>query len=160
VAGGVDVAAQVLHISDAEITVAKRERGAGRVYQPHDPANSERRLQTWWVDYHVDGRRYRESSKSRRKSDALALLKLRMGEHATGHYVGTEAKRLTFEDLEAGIVASYELKGHRSLGRLRAAFNHLRDHFAGCKATAITARALEGYATDRLTEAAPATAKY
>jgi len=140
--------------------VAKRERGAGRIYQPHDPANPERRLQTYWIDYHVDGRRYRESSKSRKKSDALALLKLRMGEHATGQYVGGEAKRLTFEDLEAGIVASYELKGHRSLGRLQAAFNHLRDHFAGCKATAITARALDQYAIDRLKEAAPATVKY
>jgi integrase len=140
--------------------VAKRERGTGRIYRPHDPANPERRLQTYWIDYHVDGRRHRESSKSRKKSDALALLKLRMGEHATGQYVGGEARRLTFEDLEAGIVASYELKGHRSLGRLQAAFNHLRDHFASWKATAITARALEQYATDRLKEAAPATAKY
>ena len=71
-----------------EITLAKRERGTGRIYQPHDPANPERRLQTYWIDYHVDGRRHRESSKSRKKSDALALLKLRMGEHATGQYVG------------------------------------------------------------------------
>jgi integrase len=144
----------------AEISMAKRERGAGRVFLRQDPTDPERRLQTWWIDYHVDGRRYRESSKSRKKSDALALLKLRMGEHATGQYVGAEAKRLTFEDLEAGLVASYELKGHRSLGRLKAGLNHLRDHFAGWKATAITARALEQYATDRLKEAAPATVKY
>jgi len=122
--------------------------------------SAERRLQTWWIDYHVDGRRYRESSKTRRRSDALALLKLRMGEHATGQYVATEVKRLTFEDLETVIVTSYERKGHRSLGRLQAAFNHLRDHFAGWKAIAITARPLEQYATDRLKEAAPATVKY
>jgi hypothetical protein len=57
--------------------MAKRERGAGRVYLRQDPADPERRLQTYWIDYHVDGRRYRESAKSRRKSDALALLKLR-----------------------------------------------------------------------------------
>jgi integrase len=140
--------------------VAKRERGAGRVYLRQDPSDPERQLQVWWIDYHVDGRRYRESSKSRKKSDALALLKLRVGEHATGQYVGAEVKRLTFEDLEAGVVASYELKGHRSLGRLKAGFNHLGDHFAGWKATAITARSLEQYAADRLKEAAPATVKY
>lgn len=75
--------------------MANRERGAGRVYLRQDPADPERRLQTYWIDYHVDGRRYRESSKSRKKSVALALLKLRMGEHATGQYVGAEAKRLT-----------------------------------------------------------------
>ena len=91
--------------------MAKRERGAGRLYLRQDPTDPERRLQTWWIDDRVDGRRYRGSSKSRKKSDALALLKLRMGEHATGQYVGAEAKRLTFEDLEAGLVASYELKG-------------------------------------------------
>jgi hypothetical protein len=38
-----------------------------------------------------------------------------MGEHATGHHIGADAKRLTFEDLEAGAVASYELKRHGSL---------------------------------------------
>jgi integrase len=130
------------------------------VYQPRDPDNPKRLLKVWWIDYHVDGRRYRESSRSRRKSDAVALLKRRMGEHATGQYVGADAKRLTFEELEAGIVASYELKGHRSLGRLQAGFNHLRDHFAGWKATAITPLALEQYAADRLKEAARATVKY
>ncbi|HSE67821.1 MAG TPA: site-specific integrase [Gemmatimonadales bacterium] len=140
--------------------MAKRERGDGRVFLRQDPADPKRRLQTWWIDYHVDGRRYRESSKSRKKTDALVLLRLRMGEHATGQYVGADAKRLTFEDLEAGVVSSYELKGHRSLDRLRAGFNHLREHFAGWKATAITARALEHYATDRLKEAARATVKY
>jgi hypothetical protein len=34
-------------------------------------------------------------------------------------------------------VASYELKGHHSIGRVRAAFNHLRNHFGGWKAAAI-----------------------
>lgn len=140
--------------------MAKRDRGAGTVYQPRDPKEPTRRLQVWWIDYHVNGKRHHESSKSRKKSEALALLRRRVGEHATGQYIGAEAKRLTFEDLEAGIVASYELKGHRSLGRLRAAFNHLRDHFGDWKATAITVRALEQYATDRLTKAAPATVKY
>ena len=101
--------------------MAKRERGAGRIYQRKDPRNPKRLLKVWWVDYHIGGRRYRESSKSPRRSDAVALLKRRMGEHATGQYIDADAKRLTFEDLEAAIVASYELKGHRSLGRLRSA---------------------------------------
>jgi hypothetical protein len=54
-------------------------------------------------------------TRSPRKGDAFALLKRRMGEHATGHHIGADAKRLTFEDLEAGAVASYELKRHGSL---------------------------------------------
>ena len=31
----------------------------------------------------------------------MSLLKRRTGEHATGQYVGADAKRLTFEELEA-----------------------------------------------------------
>ncbi|MBA3319117.1 MAG: site-specific integrase [Gemmatimonadales bacterium] len=140
--------------------MARRERGAGRVYLRQDPADRTRLLKTWWIDYHAEGKRYRESSKSRKKSDAIALLRLRMGEHGAGRFVGADARRLTFEQLESGIIASYRLKDHRSLGRLRSAFNHLRDHFGGLKATAITSRLLEQYATARREEAAPATVKY
>jgi hypothetical protein len=69
------------------------------VFQSRDPKNPKRLLKVWWIDYHVDGRRYRESSKSRRKSDAVALLKRRQDEHATGHYVGADAKRLSSKSL-------------------------------------------------------------
>ena len=126
-----------------ELGVATRERGTGRGYQRQDPANPGRKLRTWWIDYHFDGRRYRESSKSPKKSDALAQLEA-AGWVSTrsGRYVGADARRLTFEELEVGIVASYQLNGHRSLGRLQAAFNHLREHFGGWKASAISARAL------------------
>ena len=63
----------------------------------------------------MDGKRRRESAKSRKKSDAQALLKQRVGAHALGleDGVGEEAKRLTFEDLEAGFPRSYEAKEHR-----------------------------------------------
>ena len=61
-----------------------RERGTGSVYLKEDPNNPGQKLQTWWISYYVGGKRKRESSKSRKKSDAQALLKLRMGEHALG----------------------------------------------------------------------------
>ena len=48
---------------------ARRERGTGRIYQPRDPQHPDRTLQVWWIDYSVEGRRYRESSKSRKRSD-------------------------------------------------------------------------------------------
>jgi hypothetical protein len=49
---------------------ATRERGTGRIYQPRDPQHPERTLQVWWIDYSVEGRRYRESSKSRKRTVA------------------------------------------------------------------------------------------
>lgn len=78
-----------------------RDRGTGSVYLPNDPKNSGQQLKTWWISYYVDGKRKRESARSRKKSDAQVLLKRRMGEHVLGLEIGDEAKRLTFEDLEA-----------------------------------------------------------
>ena len=61
-----------------------RERGTGSVYLPKDPKNPGQKLKTWWISYYIDGKRKRESSRSRKKSDAQALLKRRMGEHVLG----------------------------------------------------------------------------
>jgi integrase len=138
----------------------RRERGTGSVYLPDDPNHPGRKLRTWWISYYIDGRRKRESSKSRKKSDAQALLRRRTGEHVLGLEIGEEAKRLTFEDLEAGFRRSYENSGRRSLRRAGTAWDRLRDHFGGWRARAITANALESYAAERLREAAPATVRY
>ena len=125
--------------------------GPVRVYQRGDPQNPKRLLKTWWIDYHVDGRRYRESSKSRRKSDAVALLKRRMGEHATGQYVGAEAKRLTFEDLEAGHRGELRAQGAPFAGPPPGQPSIIfRNTSPAGKRHAIMARALETYAADRL----------
>lgn len=137
---------------------AQRERGTGRVYQQRDPQHPERTLQVWWLDYSVDGRRYRESSKSRKRSDAVKLLKQRLGQ--TPEQASARAQKLTFGDLEAGIVAEYQREGRKSLGRLQAAFTHLREFFEGWTARAITAEALQKYADERLKAAKPATVKY
>jgi len=137
-----------------------RERGTGSIYLPEDPNHPGQRLQTWWISYYVDGKRRRESSKSRKKSEAQALLKRRVGAHALGLELGEEAKRLTFEDLEAGFRRSYEAKEHRSLRRAGKAWDHLRDRFGGRKARAITFGELEDYAVERKKEAAPATVQY
>lgn len=137
-----------------------RERGKGSVYLKDDPNNPGQKLKTWWISYYIGGRRKRESAKSRKKSDAQALLRRRMGEYALGLEIGDEEKQLSFEHLEAGFRRSYETSGRRSLRRAGNAWDQLREHFGAWKARAITANALEGYAAARLKGAAPATVKY
>jgi integrase len=137
---------------------AKRERGLGRVYQPNDPQRPGQKLQTWHVDYSINGKRFRKTSGSRKKSVALALLRQCLGE--SPNVAAARALRVTFEDLEEGLKADYKLRGNRSLGRALAAFAHLSDEFAGWEARQITAEALNRYATERLKRAKPATVKY
>jgi hypothetical protein len=141
---------------DGEVARARHRVGL----PARGPEQPGQKLQTWWISYYIDGKRKRESSKSRKKSEAQALLKRRMGEYALGLEIGDEAKRLTFEDLEAGFRRSYENSGRRSLRRAGNAWDRLREHFGGWKARAITANALESYAAERLKEAAPATVQY
>lgn len=67
--------------------------GTGSVY---------RRGNVWWIDYGFRGDRYRESSGSQRKGDAVKLLRKRMEEMGRGRLVGPDEERVTFADLEAG----------------------------------------------------------
>jgi integrase len=137
---------------------AKRERGLGRVYLPRDPQHPGRTLQTWWLDYSIEGRRYRESSKSRKRTAAVALLKQRLGQAPEA--AAARATRVTFEDLKTGIEADYKRRGNRSWDRVRQAFIHLEAAFGGWDARRITAESLTKYADERCRVAKPATVKY
>ncbi len=79
-------------------------KGAGHIY---------RRGRIWWVKYYRRGRPYFESSRSDSEAKARDLLRRRMRSDTTA-----SEERVSFEDLEQGIVQDYELKGYRSLGDL------------------------------------------
>ena len=93
----------------------KQARGLGFVYQPVylDKRTGKRKTAaTWWVQYSVRGKRYRESSGSLNRADAVKLLKKRLGAAADGRPVGPDIERTTFEDLAAD--SSRQLSRQRS----------------------------------------------
>ena len=115
----------------------KQTRGLGFVYQPIyvDKRTGERKTAaTWWVQYSVRGKRYRESSGSSNRNMAIKLLKDRLGAAAQGRPVGPNVDRTMFEDLARMLVDDYRANGRRSLERIEGALKHLRgffrDHFA------------------------------
>jgi hypothetical protein len=61
-----------------------RERGQGRIYL---------RGRIWWVSYSHRGRKFRESSGSAVRADALRLLRRRLGELGVGRFVGPAETR-------------------------------------------------------------------
>lgn len=117
-----------------------RERGAGRLYQRGD---------TWWIQYSVRGRRFRESSQSSTRRDAEKLLRRRLGEAAIGRHV-PDAEKVTFEDLVNCLEADYRANGRRSLDRAQRAIVHLRETFGRDRALNITTDRLTAYVADRL----------
>lgn len=126
----------------------KQTRGLGFVYQPVyvDKRTGERKTAaTWWVQYSVRGKRYRESSGSSNRNIAIKLLKDRLGAAAQGKPVGPNVDRTRFEDLTRMLIEDYQANGRRSLERIEGAIKHLRGFFANDLALDITSDRITSY---------------
>jgi len=126
----------------------KQTRGLGLVYQPVylDKRTGERKIAaTWWVQYSVRGKRYRESSGSTNRADAVKLLKRRIGEAAEGKPLGRDIEKITFEDLVRILLDDYQVNGRQSIKRVRGAIRNLREVFGGSRAIDITDDRLSSY---------------
>ena len=65
-------------------------RGLGGIFQ---------RGRIWWVQIKFRGQRYRESSHSPIRMDAVKLLRRRLAEMGAGTFHGPDQERTTFENL-------------------------------------------------------------
>src|SRR6266852_1572857 len=100
----------------------KKARGLGLVYQPSyvDRATGEQKTAaTWWIQYSVRGKRYRESSGSANRADAVKFLKRRIGDAAEGRPVGHDIEKTTFDDLARILLDDYQANGRASIRRVR-----------------------------------------
>ncbi|GBD33631.1 hypothetical protein HRbin33_02626 [bacterium HR33] len=129
--------------------MAKRY-GSGTVY---------RQGRIWWVQYYVNGRRYRESSKSAHKADAVRLLRQRLAAADAGNLV-VNADRVRFEDLREWLGQDYAAKSRKSWKRANEALDILARRLGNRKAIEITAPLLARYVEERRQEVALATVAY
>jgi integrase len=139
----------------------KQTRGLGFVYQPVyiDKRTGERKTAaTWWVQYSVRGKRFRESSSSSNRVDAVKLLKRRIGDAAQGRTIGPQAEKTRFKQLTQMLIDDYRANGRRSLKRIKASVGHLLGFFGDEFAMDMTGDRIASYIAYRQDEkAAPAT---
>ncbi len=139
----------------------KKSRGDGMVYRPTyvDKRTGERKAASiWWIQYSVDGIRFRESSNLRSRQEAKAFLQQRLEAAARGQPVGAKVGKATFEDLAKILLDDYRANGRRSVKRVEDAVGHLRRFFAAIHAFQIDGDLIARYARSRQQEgAAPAT---
>src|SRR5579863_7900755 len=139
----------------------KQTRGLGFVYRPVylDKRTGERKTAaTWWIQYSVRGKRFRESSGSPNRADAVKLLKRRFGEAGQGRGLGPQAEKTTFKQLAQILLDDYQANGRRSLKRVKASVGHLLGLFGEELAMDVTADRIASYVAYRQDEkAAPAT---
>jgi integrase len=137
-------------------------RGTGRIFrQQYTKHGVTRETGTWYVEFWdpLHGRAVRESSQSVRYDDAKRLLKRRLGEVATGTYLGPAIEKTTLGEMLDLVQVNYELNGRRSTDRMVRSGGHLRDGFGeDARAIGVTSDRIAHYTRDRLTAGAkPAT---
>jgi site-specific recombinase XerD len=105
----------------------------------------------WWLRYYRNGLRHEESSKSKKREDAIRLLKLREGDIAKGAAISPKVGRLRFDDAVQDVVTDYIINKRRSLAdvqrRIRKA---LVPWFGTKRMAAMTTTDLRVYVAERL----------
>jgi hypothetical protein len=130
----------------------KQTRGLGFVYQPNyvDKRTGERKTAaTWWVQYSVRGKRFRESSGSSNRVDAVKLLKRRIGDAGQGRTIGPQAEKTRFKQLTQMLIDDYRANGRRSLKRIKASVGHLLAFFGDEFAMDVTGDRIASYVANR-----------
>ena len=117
----------------------------------------------WWMSFYCpdkNGRavKVQKSTKETSKAKARKVRDAATGSIANGarHHV----EKVSFADLEHGLLADYRIRGNKSTGRASIALSHLRDTFGGLKATQVTPRAINTYLMDRTETAVLGTVYY
>jgi integrase len=108
----------------------------------------------WWIRYSKAGKDYWETAKSRKKSVATELLKLREGDLANGKEPGITYEKVRFEDLKMDILTDYKHNERKSLQRLEDSLKHLNKSFEGLRVPHITTSRVKAYIQTRLNEGA------
>jgi integrase len=93
---------------DVSVDQKRGEYGAGRIWKIGN---------RWWIQWYVNGKQMRESSKSTTKAVAEKLLKRRIGEAEAGLTPDLHARRLRYEEMRDALFADYRNNGHKSLER-------------------------------------------
>lgn len=108
-----------------------------------------RRGKTYWIKYYLNGKPYRESSKSEKETDAKRLLKLREGQCESGTFPGLKVDKILFDELKQDILNDYKLNSRKSLSRLEYSLKHLTAYFSGMKVAQMGTSMIQRYILER-----------
>ena len=103
----------------------------------------------YWIKYYRAGKRYQESSKSTKESDAIRLLKRREGDIVANRFFGLKPEKVRYEELAEDFLNDYKVNRKRSLERAEMSLNRLKGYFEGMRAIDITTDRIKAYILQR-----------
>ena len=118
-------------------------RGAGHAVET-------RKLPIYWIQYRVAGRVQCESSRSKKRADAVDLLKRREGDVVRGLPVTTKVGQLRLDEAADDLLTDYRINGKRTLVDVkRRVEKHLKPFFGNRRMTVITTTEVRRFAAAR-----------
>lgn len=123
----------------------RRKRGDGAVYL---------RGRIHWICYSVNGKKVWESSGSEKESAARQLLRLRLGEIATGKVNSIEAEKVTVAELADDVVSDYRANNLDTVAKAVRFSNRVKKFFGAMKAHKVTGAVVNQYRDKRLADGA------
>jgi hypothetical protein len=85
-----------------------------------------KRGKVYWIQYYRNGKPYRESTKSKKESDAKRLLKKCEGEISEGKLPEIYFDRVKFDELSEDFLRDYRINQIKSLDRAERSTEHLK----------------------------------
>jgi integrase len=120
--------------------ITRRVKAMGYIYK---------RRSIFWIKYYRNGKRYRESTRSKKAKDASRLLKLREGHISEGKFPGLQVEKIRFEELGQDVINDYRINGKKSIERVGQSICHLKAYFENFRAVDITTSQIQAYIVDR-----------
>lgn len=104
----------------------------------------------WWIRYYRNGKRHEESSRSRKKEDARALLRLREGDVERGLPVTAKIGQLRYNEAETDLINDYTTNKKRSAEHLKRRLRlAVEPWFGGRRMASITTADVRSYIAAR-----------
>jgi integrase len=122
---------------------SKRRRGFGMVFQ-------YKGSEVWQIRWHHRGKRFQLSSGSKKRVEALKLLRSKLENISSGRPMILSADKVEFSDLRKMIENDYYVKGRKSTDRMKAAVDHLEKAFGQYRAIDITSDKIAAYVKERM----------
>lgn len=130
----------------------RRERGEGRLWL---------KGKIWWIQFYVNGRQVRESTRSKTKTVAERKLKRKLAQAEAGLIAPSSFRRLRYEEMRDALLADYRTNKRKSLFRNKdgaeyvCGLKYLDEFFNGYRAVEITTDLIREFSSKRLGDGTP-----
>ena len=117
----------------------RKRQGIGRIYK-------QRGCNLWTIQYNLFGRRIREATGTSNYKEAEDKLKERLGDVASGTFVGARVKRLKLNELADTYFAEQKVNNSKSLKHTQARWKkHVAPFLGMCRAAELSTDNVRAY---------------